>query len=249
MQHRLVEARLAARIERHDYRADHDEHGRKRQVRSRGDSRQAIEQAQKAAGRQRHRKHVERGAPELAEVLEEREGKRDHHHRERRDDAEERTPAQVVDEQARQRRADGRGKADDEADHAHGGAALLTREHEQDHRGHHGHDHARARGLKHAPRQQERERRGKRGEQAARPEDAHARDEQLAHGEAPHEVGRQRDDARLDERVAAREPLRGGALDAQVRHDRGQGRREQREVEHGEQCARKHHRHHDQVFS
>ena len=88
----------------------------------------------------------------------------------------------------------------------------------------------------------------RRGETTYR-EDDEPRVEELACREAPDEKGRERDNDRLDERIAAREPLHGGGIDLEARHDGGKRGGEQRLVEHRQQRARQQHAYHHHVSS
>lgn len=73
----------------------------------------------------------------------------------------------------------------------------------------------------HAAEQQHPEVGGERRGETTYREDDEPRVEELACREAPDEKGRERDNDRLDERIAAREPLHGGGIDLEARHDGG----------------------------
>ena len=238
VQHGVLKAQLPPHVQRHKPNTRRDEPQGEGHVISRGEGGKPVEQRHEAHRGEHHRGHVEGGAGELA-VVAQREGRERHHdHAEGGHDGEQRPPAHVVHEHAGKRGAHGRREADDEPDDAHGRAALLAGEHQQDDREHHRHDRAGAGRLHDAAEQKHPEVGGQGRRQATRREHRQRGNEQLAGGEAPHQVGRQRNDHGLHKRVHRSEPLGRGGVHPQISHNSRQRRRQHRQVQHRQKRAR-----------
>ena len=243
-QHGLGKVELAICVEADKRDTCDDEADREAEVGGRANRRQAIEQANETAGRKHDGQQVEPRAPELAVGLEHLCSAGNDDCRDNGDNDEDRTPTHRVDQHARQGRADGGRKTDDEADDAHGAAAALARNDKQDDAEHHGHHEARGASLHHAAQKQQREHRGNSRDKAASSKKRHTANEKLACGKAAHEVRRKRDDDGLSKGVAGSQPLHGCGGDSHICHDCGQGRREQRSVKHRDKRACKQHHYH-----
>ena len=243
-QHGLGKVELAICVEANERDARDDEANREAEIGGRADRRQAIEQADEAAGGKHDGQQVEPRALELAVGLEHLCGAGNDDCRDEGDNDEDRAPAHRVDQHARKRRADGGGETDDEADDAHGAAAALARDDKQDDAEHHGHHEARGARLHHAAQKQQREHRSNSRDKAASRKERHTANEKLARGEAAHEVCRKRDDDGLRKGVARSQPLHSCGGDSHICHDSGQCRREQRGIKHRDKRACKQHHYH-----
>ena len=246
-QHRFGKVELAICVETDKRDACDDETDRKAEVGGRTDRRQAIEQADEAAGRKHDGQQVKLRALELAVRLEHLCSAGNDDCRDDGDNDENRAPAHRVDQHARKGGADGGREANDEADDAHGAAAALTWDDKQDDAEHHGHHEARGTSLHHAAQKQQREHRGNSRDKAASRKERHAANEKLACGQAAHEICRKGNDDGLGKSIARGKPLHSCGGKSHICHNGRQSRREQRSVKHRDKRACKQHHYHLQL--
>ena len=250
LQHGLLHAQLAAEEERERNRADDDAASRIGGHAVAADGGQAVQQAAESERGQEDRNDIELDVlVRFAASFKRCAGEHDDRCAQHGNDPEHDMPVRLVDDDAGNGGAGGRGERDDDAEHAHGGAATVDGERPHEHGHHQRHKDAGAGGLHQTASQQHGEVRAPGGKRGAAREQNHGHEEQSARGEA---VGQESGDGHhdgVDQRKPGGQPLRRCGIDAHFGHDGRQRRRHHRLVEHRDERAEHQHGQHDDLLA
>ena len=188
----------------------------------------AVDQPAKAQHRQHDRQQIDTWPRDLDQGdFQVTEHQQDSHQHQRHGQQEQPAPAEVVNDEARDRGTQCRGRAEHHGHQPHDLAASLGRIDGQ--RGIHQQRHGERRrhGLHQPPRQQQSERGCRRADQRSRQEGAQ-RDQREPPGIKPlHQAGGQRRQRPHHQQKARGHPLHGGLFHRELPHQRGQGHVEQ----------------------
>ena len=248
VEHGLAQAHLAPDEDDQRDRADGQraDRGRRGPAVLAGDA-EPVQQAAETERRQDDRREVDARIGAFGHVAHGRD--RDGEHGGGDDDQrhEQETPWQEIDDQTGQGRAQRRRERDDHAEPAHRGAALVGREHDEQHGLQQRHEDAGAGGLQDAAEQQHPETGGGGAHDGAEQEHADRVEEQLPCGEALDQERGDRDHDAVGEHERGGQPLRGVAGDAELGHEMRQRGGHQRLVEDRGEAADHHHEDGDEL--